>query len=554
VNERSIDLTPRQAELFTTLQRYEWVRPRQVCETDTERGTLYQLVYRHIVERRPMPLGRGHRVMHWYYRLRDDVRRAHVEVRHRDELFAERKMLARWRRQDRHMENWIVYGGLYSPMSDELTQDLLMDDLEAEFGPRQLEAVVITAAADAAAGVGSGLPACPRCASFQMELTASAPEGHRYACPVCQKLRPVLFVCTDCFAYQCRPCTPVGSLTLEQTGVVLEVERQRAWQIQMKALRKLRHPSRSNVLKPFVVPELTSREVAQLELAAPRTVNWERVGQPRVNQERVECALAHIRARLADQGWSRYPRLTTRSGEIAIACTLSEQSEWATAVRSEVRLRWPEVAISIDFSNVSDPTPKSRPTTRSRWQARLPPPPPEKPKPPALVDPWRDAEKPFWVFTTRPRTSEVRRMRKDELWDPTHILRIQQDGYIVLVAVHAVMARAKSTAPFRRWVMLYRRSEWGDVNWRGQAYPRWVFVNDKIQDTNSHGGMLVVNYVEVGSARRKYLLAQSPSVHQPQRGALEPTCIVTNWPRDLLRTGLPNSTPPESNYEIEELT
>ena len=41
--------------------------------------------------------------------------------------------------------------------------------------------------------------------------------------------------------------------TLVETGKKLNVSRERARQIEAKALKKLRHPIRSNKLKPFLV-------------------------------------------------------------------------------------------------------------------------------------------------------------------------------------------------------------------------------------------------------------------------------------------------------------
>ena len=43
-----------------------------------------------------------------------------------------------------------------------------------------------------------------------------------------------------------------GSHTLEEVGHGFEVTRERIRQIEAKALRKLRHPSRSRILKSFV--------------------------------------------------------------------------------------------------------------------------------------------------------------------------------------------------------------------------------------------------------------------------------------------------------------
>lgn len=43
--------------------------------------------------------------------------------------------------------------------------------------------------------------------------------------------------------------------TLEQVGVVLGLTRERVRQIESKALRRLMHPSRSNLLKQFIVEE-----------------------------------------------------------------------------------------------------------------------------------------------------------------------------------------------------------------------------------------------------------------------------------------------------------
>lgn len=43
-----------------------------------------------------------------------------------------------------------------------------------------------------------------------------------------------------------------GDYTLEETSKVLDVTRERIRQIEVKALRKLKHPSRSELLHPFV--------------------------------------------------------------------------------------------------------------------------------------------------------------------------------------------------------------------------------------------------------------------------------------------------------------
>ena len=43
-----------------------------------------------------------------------------------------------------------------------------------------------------------------------------------------------------------------GDYTLEETGNALDVTRERIRQIEAKALRKLKHPSRSDLLHPFV--------------------------------------------------------------------------------------------------------------------------------------------------------------------------------------------------------------------------------------------------------------------------------------------------------------
>ena len=42
------------------------------------------------------------------------------------------------------------------------------------------------------------------------------------------------------------------SLTLEEVGLYFEVTRERIRQIEAKALRRLRHPKRSRILKDFI--------------------------------------------------------------------------------------------------------------------------------------------------------------------------------------------------------------------------------------------------------------------------------------------------------------
>lgn len=44
---------------------------------------------------------------------------------------------------------------------------------------------------------------------------------------------------------------PSRTLTLEQIGQIMDVSRERVWQIEAQALRKLRHPSRMKILKEY---------------------------------------------------------------------------------------------------------------------------------------------------------------------------------------------------------------------------------------------------------------------------------------------------------------
>jgi predicted DNA-binding protein YlxM (UPF0122 family) len=56
--------------------------------------------------------------------------------------------------------------------------------------------------------------------------------------------------------------------TLEETGRVFDVTRERIRQIEQKALRKLRHPSRSDHIRPFAdeLPEARAKAKKELEV------------------------------------------------------------------------------------------------------------------------------------------------------------------------------------------------------------------------------------------------------------------------------------------------
>lgn len=89
-----------------------------------------------------------------------------------------------------------------------------------------------------------------------------------WQCHGCSKAFTVGYGCTSCVVPLCPGCVDKhsdgeGRMTLEQIGLIYEVNRERIRQIEGKALRRLRHPSRARHLRPFL-PEC-DRSIGVLE-------------------------------------------------------------------------------------------------------------------------------------------------------------------------------------------------------------------------------------------------------------------------------------------------
>lgn len=91
--------------------------------------------------------------------------------------------------------------------------------------------------------------------------------------------------------------------TLEEVAAELDVSRERIRQIEAKALRKLRHPTRSRVMRPFVWPvdSTISRELKR-ELEQARADRQEEPFQEPLNESLVENRISSLEQSPSEQG------------------------------------------------------------------------------------------------------------------------------------------------------------------------------------------------------------------------------------------------------------
>jgi RNA polymerase primary sigma factor len=391
------------------------------------------------------------------------------------------------RRRDVLTSSWAQYGSLYSPQWEQREADDLRDVFTAAFGDILDETETHQERIDAREFKSLSRPArdqyCPACGEREVKEASPPPLDHGYECPKCKQVHDSLFVCTICFAYQCLACTPDaagGAYSLEQVGLSEGVSRERIRQIEAKGLRKLRHPARRAILQAFWMPDLTPRELSHLATFAPSPVPSKPIPVPvtaAAQDYRDAAVLARERLRYglwySGRSWHPAPKLTERSDSLTLTLAHPDQELRALALRAQLRRQWPGVRVVIESTPPSQPKAERPP----RPAPVLPAPPPPKPPRVAPFHPWRCAQT-HWVARERPSGNDARRLLPEDVWDPTHVLRLQYDGYRVLIPVHAVLCGNPTPAYGHpaRWVMLFRKHEWGIQN----CY--WVHANNQLYE------------------------------------------------------------------------
>lgn len=146
-----------------------------------------------------------------------------------------------------YLELWEKSGTLYGLLWEDRFRQAVLGDLEDGLGP--MDEHLATVSADSS--YEDSQPA----GHGQYIHPISLPKG--WECDFCKKkasddLGGLGCVC--CMVAMCHDCSDshsVHGLTLEQAGSFFEVSRERVRQVEAKAIRKLRHPSRSKFLAPF---------------------------------------------------------------------------------------------------------------------------------------------------------------------------------------------------------------------------------------------------------------------------------------------------------------
>lgn len=103
---------------------------------------------------------------------------------------------------------------------------------------------------------------CPICLSRDQRQFYSL-DG--FACEACATVVQTCWGCIGCTRVVCGDCVCCeDGITLEECGVLFGVTRETIRKIEATALRKLRHPSRSHHLRPFIENEITPGERRQI--------------------------------------------------------------------------------------------------------------------------------------------------------------------------------------------------------------------------------------------------------------------------------------------------
>lgn len=167
----------------------------------------------------------------------------------------ERITLRRWNRHDSRV-NWYerygilaLYGAAYDDIEQAELRVAIARSLEIDVPPELTEALSVDDSLWYDAQTSD-----LRCGACRSENLSDFEHENWFECERCHKATPTVIGCLDCTHIRCEECAELANsqqMTMLEIAENFEVSRARIWAILQKALRKLRHPSRSKSLRPF---------------------------------------------------------------------------------------------------------------------------------------------------------------------------------------------------------------------------------------------------------------------------------------------------------------